>query len=133
VTMTRADVRAWLDRYVDAWRTYDQAAVESLFAVEAEYRYQPWAEPVRGRDAIVHDWLNPGGNADGRDKPGTWTGHYEPFAVGDGRAVAIGETVYFTDASQATEYRHYWNIWTMEFDGDGRCTSFVEYFMQRKK
>ena len=36
-------------------------------------------------------------------------------------------------AMQATELRHYWNIWTIEFDDAGRCETFVEYFMQRKK
>lgn len=131
--MTHADVQAWLDRYVDAWRTYDQAAVEGLFAEHAEYRYHPWDDPVVGRAAVVHDWLNPGGSAAGRDKPGTWRAHYEPYAVGGNRAVAIGESIYYADASQATELRHYWNIWTIEFDDAGRCTDFVEYFMQRKK
>jgi hypothetical protein len=47
--------------------------------------------------------------------------------------VAIGETAYFTDASRTTEARHYWNIWQLEFGPDGRCRSFVEWFMQRKK
>jgi len=133
MTMTHASVQAWLDGYVDAWRSYDGPAVEALFAADAEYRYQPWAEPVRGREAIVHNWLNPGGSPDGRDRPGTWTAHYEPYAVDGDRAVVTGETVYFTDASQATEHRHYWNIWTIEFDAAGRCTSFVEHYMQRKK
>lgn len=133
MTMTHATVQGWLDRYVDAWRTYDLAAVEGLFAEDAEYRYHPWDDPVVGRDAIVHDWLYPGGSADGRDQPGTWSAHYEPYAVDGDRAVAIGESIYFADASQAAELRHYWNIWTIEFDEAGRCVSFVEYFMQRKK
>jgi hypothetical protein len=128
MAMNRADVQAWLDRYVEAWKSYDREAVEALFAQHAEYRYQPWAEPVKGRDAIVKDWLNP----KTRDVPGTWAAHYEAYAVDAGRAVAIGETSYFEDASQAKLSRHYWNIWTMEFDDDGRCTRFVEYFMQRK-
>ena len=49
------------------------------------------------------------------------------------RAVVIGETTYFSDASQASVHRHYWNIWTIEFDAAGKCTAFVEYFMQQKK
>ncbi|MBI3750601.1 MAG: nuclear transport factor 2 family protein [Chloroflexi bacterium] len=133
MSITHAEVRAWLDRYVEAWQSYDRAAVEALFAEDAEYRYHPWDEPVRGRDAIVHDWLNPGGSADGRDKPGTWSAYYEPYVGNGNRAVAIGESIYYADASQSNELRHYWNIWTIEFDEAGRCTSFVEYFMQRKK
>ena len=131
--MTHAAVQAWLDRYVEAWRDYDQSMVEDLFAEDAEYRYQPWAEPVSGRAAIVRDWLNPGGSPDGRDKPGTWKAHYEPYAVDGDVAVVTGETWYYADASQAVEERHYWNIWTIAFDAAGRCRSFTEYFMQRRK
>ncbi|HLX34913.1 MAG TPA: nuclear transport factor 2 family protein [Candidatus Limnocylindrales bacterium] len=131
--MTHADVQAWLDRYVEAWETYDEAAVRGLFSEDAEYRYHPWDEPVRGVDAIVRDWLEPGGSADGRDQPGTWTARYEPWIVEGDRAIVIGETGYFGDASRATELRHYWNCWQLEFDPDGRCRSFVEWFMQRRK
>ncbi len=131
--MTHAEVQAWLDRYVDAWRRYDAAAIASLFAEDAAYRYQPWGEPTVGRDQIVHDWLNPGGSPDKRDQPGTWWAHYEPWAVDGDRAVVIGETAYFADASQAVEERRYWNSWLVEFDDAGRCRSFVEYYMQRKK
>jgi len=131
--MTHAAVQDWLDRYVEAWRTYDQSIVEGLFAEDAEYRYHPWDEPVRGREAIVDNWLNPSGPASGRDEPGTWKARYEPYAVDGDTAVVTGETWYYADASQAVEERHYWNIWTIEFDADGRCLSFTEYFMQRKK
>jgi SnoaL-like domain len=131
--MTHADVQAWLDRYVEAWRTYDPALVESLFGEDARYFYHPWDDPVEGRAAILHDWLNPGGKPENRDAPGTWSGHYEPFAVDGDRAVVLGESIYYADASQATELRHYWNNWLIRFDAEGRCIEFVEYFMQRKK
>ena len=129
----REAVAGWLARYVAAWESYDEAAIGDLFSEDAEYRYHPWDDPVVGRAAIVKDWLNPGGSADGRDRPGTWWARYEPYAVDGATAVVIGETKYFEDASQATELRHYWNIWTIEFDAEGRCRSFTEYFMQRKK
>jgi ketosteroid isomerase-like protein len=131
--VTHVEVQAWLDRYVDAWQRYDPAAIADLFAEDAVYRYQPWGEPTVGRDEIVHDWLNPGGSPDKRDKPGTWWAHYEPWAVDGDRAVVIGETAYYADASRAVEERRYWNSWLIEFDGAGRCRSFVEYYMQRKK
>ncbi len=44
--MTHDDVQAWLDRYVDAWRTYDPAVIGDLFTEGAEYRYHPWDEPI---------------------------------------------------------------------------------------
>ncbi len=131
--MTHAEVQAWLDRYVEAWAGYDESAIGELFAEDAECRYQPWGEPTVGRAAIVHDWLNPGGSSDKRDEPGTWSAHYEPWAVEGNRAVVIGETAYFSDARRSVEERRYWNSWLVEFDEDGRCRSFVEYYMQRRK
>ena len=131
--MTRDEVQAWLDRYVRAWETYSEADVRALFAEDAEYRFHPWDEPVRGRDAIVDAWLNPSGPASGRDEPGTWAARYEPWLVDGDRTLVTGETSYFSDATRATEVRHYWNSWQLEFDADGRCRSFVEWFMQRKK
>jgi hypothetical protein len=134
--MTHADVQAWLDRYVEAWQSYDGDAVAALFSEDAEYRFHPYDEGddvLHGRDAIVDSWLNPSGPASGRDEPGTWWAHYEPWVVGGNRAVAIGETAYFADATQAVEERRYWNSWLLEFDEAGRCRRFVEYYMKGKK
>ena len=88
--MTRDDVQRWLDAYVEAWRTYDPAAIADLFAEDATYRYRPYGDDtfVRGRDAIVADWR------DSQDAPGSWEAHYEPFAVEGDHAVAVGETRY---------------------------------------
>jgi len=130
--VTHAQVQDWLDRYIRAWETYEEAAVRALFTEDAEYRYHPWDKPVQG-EAIVDGWLNPTGAGSGRDVPGTWTARYEPWIVEGDRAVAIGETSYFSDATRAIEERHYWNIWQLEFAPDGRCRSFVEWFMLRKK
>ena len=57
------------------------------------------------------------------------TGHYEPYAVEGDRAVATGTSSYWTDASKSTLDRVYDNVFLLVFDGDGRCTSFTEYFM----
>jgi len=120
--MTRDEVQRWLDDYVAAWRSYDPEAIGDLFAEDAEYRYHPWDEPIGGRDAIVADWLA------GRDEPGTYEGHYAPYAVDGDRAVAVGESRYTNpDGTFRTLYH---NLWTLRFDGDGRCVDFVEYFME---
>ena len=87
--MTRDDVQRWLDRYVDAWRTYEVEAIGDLFAADATYRYHPYDdEAVVGREAIVADWR------DNQDEPGSWSAHYEPWAIDGDRAVAIGESRY---------------------------------------
>ena len=128
--MTRDDVQAWLDRYIDAWRTYDPAAIGDLFAEDAEYRYRPGDEPVRGREAIVRDWVAPEGNASTRDEPDSWAAKYEPYAVEADRAVAIGWSRYL--ASGETPEKRYHNCYLLEFDAQGRCRSFTEYFVLQR-
>jgi ketosteroid isomerase-like protein len=117
--MTHDDVRTWLDAYVDAWKTYDRAAIAALFTEDATYAYHPWDEGealVRGRDAIVADWLEE------QDPPGSWEAHYEPLMVEGDRAVATGTTRYASG-------NFYWNLWLVRFGEDGRCAEYVEWFM----
>ena len=86
--VTRDDVQRWLDGYVDAWRSNDPEAIGALFAPDATYRFQPYGDPVVGREAIVANWL------EDPDEPGSWQARYEPYAVDGDRAVAIGESRY---------------------------------------
>lgn len=125
--MTREDVQAWLERYVEAWRTYDPERIGALFAEHAEYRYHPWDEPIRGREAIVRSWLAPEGDASSRDEPGTYDARYEPYAVDGERAVAIGSSDYV--AADGTLERRYRNVFILRFDASGACASFTELFM----
>jgi ketosteroid isomerase-like protein len=132
--MDRSTVQAWLDRYVDAWRTYDRATIADLFSEDASYRYHPYDAPddvVRGRDAIVRDWTEPEGDSSGRDEPGSYDGKYEAYAVDGDRAVAVGWSKYWTDDSRATLEKVYDNVFLLRFDSDGRCADFTEYFMKR--
>ena len=121
--MTRDDVQRWLDAYVEAWNTYDPDKIGALYAENATEQYHPYdADPVRGRTAIVENWLKY------RDDPGTYSGQYEPWAVDGNRAVAVGISEYRNaDGSFRTRY---YNVFLLEFDGDGRCAAFTEYFME---
>jgi ketosteroid isomerase-like protein len=117
--MTHDDVQAWLDAYVDAWRTYDPAAIAALFTEDATYAYHPWDDGeylVRGRDAIVADWLEE------QDPPGSWEAEYRPLLVEGERAVATGTTRY-------ADGKTYWNLWVLLFGEDGRCAEYVEWYM----
>jgi hypothetical protein len=131
--LTHESVQAWLDGYIHAWETYDAMDVEPLFTEDAEYRYHPANDPEVGRDLIVYGWLNPNDDASKRDKPGTWTADYAPFAVDGNRAVAVGVSTYYTDATRSEVSRIYYNNWLLEFADDGRCRSFIEYYMTPRK
>src|SRR2546430_1006359 len=52
----RDAVAGWLDRYIEAWTSYDRERIGELFAEDAAYRYHPFDEPIRGREAIVDSW-----------------------------------------------------------------------------
>ena len=58
--MDRKQVQEWLDKYVEAWRTYEPERIRDLFSEGALYFYSPWDENsyLRGREAIVADWLS---------------------------------------------------------------------------
>ena len=120
--MTRDDFARWLGAYVDAWRSYDRDAIGDLFTEDAEYRYHPWDEPVRGRTAIVDNWI------DNRDEPGTWSADYVPFAVEGSDAVATGTSRY----DDAQGGRMYHNVFLCRFDGDGRCREFTEVYAKQR-
>jgi SnoaL-like domain len=130
MVMSHDDVQAWLDRYVQAWQSYDGDQIAALFSEGAEYRYHPWDDPVRGRDAIVDSWLNPGGDATQRDVAGTFEASYRPYAVDGDVAVAIGRSTYWIDASRAEVFRLYHNTYLLAFDASGGCRSFTEFFMK---
>jgi ketosteroid isomerase-like protein len=122
--MNRSDVQAWLDRYVEAWRTNDRSAIESLFSEDAVYGYRPWdsdQHTVRGRSAIADSWLEE------PDAPGAWDAKYEPFAVDGDRAVALGWSRYA--ATDGEPERLYHNAYVLEFAPDGRCRAFHEFYM----
>jgi SnoaL-like protein len=128
MAVDRAHVQDWLDRYVAAWKSYDPAAIGELFSEDAEYRYHPWDEPVRGREAIVADWIAPAGKPEQRDDEGTYDASYEAWAVDGNRAVAVGTSDYFTDATRSNRERRYHNHYLLEFDDEGRVRSFTENY-----
>ena len=127
MSIDRDHVQRWLDDYVRAWETYDPDAIGRLFSEDAEYRWHPYDEEgATGREAIIAGWTA----ADARDPEGTYEGTYEPAAVDGDVAVATGTSRYYTDASRTTVEREYRNVFLMRFDDEGRCLSFVEYYMK---
>ena len=121
--MDRAGVASWLQRYGAAWRSYDRDQIAALFADDARYRYHPYDEWIRGREAIVESWF------DEPDEPGSYEAAYEPVAVDGEVAVAVGESVYTDPDGSVREA--YDNCFVMRFDGDGRCAEFTEYYVRR--
>lgn len=119
--LTRAQVQEWLDAYVAAWRSYDEAAIRALFADDASYAYHPYDEPLLGADAIVASWRGD------RDDPAIWQASYAPALIDGQSAIAKGETHYSDNGAVFS------NLFELDFDSEGRCTRFVEWYMQHPR
>ena len=76
--MEEQAVAAWLDGYSQAWGTYDPEQIGALFSADAVYWYDPFTEPLRGREAIVADWLKD------RDEATARIAHLRAGAEADG-------------------------------------------------
>jgi hypothetical protein len=127
--MDLESAQSWLNRYVDAWLSYDPDEIAGLFSEDVTYRYHPYDEPTVGRAAVVASWLGedePDG-ASTRDAPGTYQAEYSPIAIDDDTVVAAGTSQY-REVPDGPIVRSYSNCFVMRFDGDGRCRDFTEYY-----
>jgi hypothetical protein len=126
--MDHASAQRWLDAYAHAWLTYDPEEIGALFTEDAVYHYDPFTEPLHGRDAIVASWLD----EDARDPVGTYDGHYEPVLVAGDRVVANGRSRYF-EADGTTLKAEFDNLFLLRFAADGRCAEYREWYMRLPK
>jgi len=110
---------SWIDGYLRAWNSNDPDDIAALFTADAEYRTEPYADPIRGRDAIVAFWLA------NSDEPGRTAFTWTPITVTADVAGVEGTTEYRDDPPKT-----YSNLWIIRLDGRGRCTSFTEWWMQ---
>ena len=122
--MTRDGFAAWLGRYVDAWKSYDAHAIGDLFSEDASYSYRGGSANLHGRSAIVSDWLRD------RDSEGTYDARYEPLAIAGDIHVARGTSTYLHPDGSVRQV--FSNIFVCEFDPDGRCSSFTEWFVEMR-
>jgi SnoaL-like domain len=116
--LSRETVQRWLDDYVTSWRSYDPDAIRALFAPDVSYAYHPWDEPLRGPDAVAASWL------EDRDEPGSWEAAYAPALIVGHAAIAKGESRY-------ADGNVFSNLFELEFDDEGRCTRFVEWYLRQ--
>ena len=114
---TREDVERWIAGYETAWRAPGTDTLQSLFAEGARYRHSPYAEPVIGLHAISEMWE---AERDGPDE--VFTIETEIVTV-DGDTAVVRALVLYGDPLRQ-EYR---DLWVVEFDDSGRCTSFEEW------
>jgi SnoaL-like domain len=122
----RSVVVDWLKAYVQAWESGSPEAIGDLFTDGANYSFHPYDEPVVGRQAIVESWLKD------PDAPGTFEATYQPIAIDGDVAVVNGRSRYFKDSSRRELTKEWDNIFVIEFDKEGRCGSFREWYVPRR-
>jgi uncharacterized protein (TIGR02246 family) len=107
----------WIERYERAWRTPSTHLVAELFTDDATYAPDPFAEPLRGLDAIAAFWE---AEREGPDEVFTLTS--EIVAVDGDNGVARLEVVYGDPPT--SRYR---DLWLVTLDSDGRARAFEEW------
>ncbi len=110
----------WIDGYLHAWQSNDPESIAALFTEDAAYAYSPWEDPLTGREAIVADWLRE------PDQPDSWQADYRPMLIQGNRALVTGLTRY-------TDGKTYSNLFVVDFDDEGRCRAFTEWYMRHPK
>ena len=130
--MDRQAAQDWLDRYVEAWISYDRDDISALFSEDVAYRYHPYDEPIVGREAVVGSWLGEtdSDGASTRDEPGTYDAEYSPVAV-DGDTVVATGTSRYREVPGGPVIQTFENCFVMRFDSEGRCREFTEYYIKR--
>lgn len=121
--LTREQFAAWLNRYVEAWRSGDPELIGALFGADSSYSFRGGHSTVVGRDAIVEAWLK-----EQAEEVGSWEASYEPLAIEEMVHVSIGSTKYFDESGMPRD--EYTNIFVCRFDDDGACSEFSEWWMR---
>jgi hypothetical protein len=113
----REQLNDWVEGYVRAWESNRPEDIGDLFTDDARYFTAPHRPPWTGREGIIEEWL------DRKDEPGDWSFRWEIRAVCDDMGFVRGWTSY------PQEGHDYSNLWEITLDDDGRCSEFVEWFM----
>jgi uncharacterized protein (TIGR02246 family) len=121
----RAMVQKWLDAYVAAWKSYDEAAIADLWTEDAVWIH-PFRVRASGRAAITAEWMAEKHLFEGN----AYDARYEPIAIDRDIVVTHGRTVFFDLATGAPK-GEFDNVWVLRFGPDGRCAEFHEWYAGR--
>jgi SnoaL-like domain len=115
IGVERAALAGWIEQYERLWRTAGIGGLADLFTVDATYLPSPWAQPIRGIDALAAFWDD---ERAGPDEQFTLTS--QVVAVEGDVGVARVEVSY----ADGQAWR---DLWVVRLDADGRCTAFEEW------
>ncbi len=127
--LTPEHVLAWVAAHDEAWRSNDPEAIGNLFAEDGIYHLGPWEGPWRGRvgaivgrQAIVEAW------ATAFDPDERFDADIEIVAI-EARRGVVRRTITYDGAGREPPSR-FGCLWIVDFDADGRCREYQEWFME---
>ncbi|MDQ1598092.1 MAG: hypothetical protein QOI70_1516 [Microbacteriaceae bacterium] len=112
-------VLRWVEGYRRAWDSNSPDDIRALFTEDATYHFDPYHEPLRGREAIVDGWLA------AADAPGSYTFQWNLLAETEDVAFVRGETRYL----EAPDYS---NLWVIRFGDDSRASDFTDWWVEHE-
>ena len=122
--ITLEQLQSWLDTYRRAWETRDAGLVVTLFTDDATYQETPFAEPMRGRDAIHAYWIDKVVNHQEQINFG-----YEILAVRDDTGIARWWARFVRIRSRAAVKLD--GVFLLTFDASGRCQALREWWVRQ--
>lgn len=113
--LTPAELLAWVDAYESAWRAPGTDRVADLFAADATYATEPYAEPLVGLAAIRSFWVefDP-------DEPFTMS---RELVACSGRTGVVRVLVRYGEPVR----QEYLDLWVVTIGDDGLATRFEEW------
>jgi hypothetical protein len=127
--VTPERVLAWVAAHDAAWRSNDPDAIGDLFSDDGIYHLGPWEGPWRGhigpivgRGAIAEAW------ATAFDPNERFDADVEIVAI-DGRRSVLRRTISYEVTGHEPPTR-YGCLWIVDFDAEGRCRDYQEWFME---
>jgi ketosteroid isomerase-like protein len=121
----RETVQRWLDAYVAAWKSYDEADIADLWTEDALWVY-PFGVRATGRAEITAEWMSERDIFIGNG----YDAVYEPIAIDGDIVVTHGRTLFFDPATGEMK-GEFDNVWVLRFGPDGRCAEFHEWYAGR--
>lgn len=117
IMVSHSEIQAWIDGYVNAWRSPDTSKLDKLFTDDINYRVSPWRNPLNGLRELKSFWET------ARSGPNeVFDLQSEIVAIEDKTAVARVEVEYANDTPS-----HWRDLWIIIFDSNGLCSSFEEW------
>ena len=110
----------WMEAYIEAWSTNEEADIRALFSQDAVYDPQTADGELHGHEEIV-DWWQ-----DVDDHPDNWDFEWLPLVETDDMSVITATTRYLNPEAS------YRNLFVIKFDENDRCRDFTEWYIEEE-